>query len=340
MHIQLDSPMNRHEFLRKLGVAAATSATIGSTVLQSCQSKKDTATISLDSVSREASHHEKELFFKISLAEWSLNKDLFAGKLSHLDFPVKARKDFDIAAVEYVNQFFKDKAKDQMYLNELKKRCDDNGVTSVLIMCDEEGALADTDKKKRNQAIENHKKWLEAAKFLGCHAIRVNSFGTGSREEVAKAATEGLHDLSEIAKAYELNVIVENHGGYSSDGQWLSSVIKATGNSNCGTLPDFGNFCIRREKGDLWESPCVERYDKYKGVQEMMPYAKGVSAKTFDFDAEGNCIETDYPKMLSIIKASGFNGYMGIEYEGDKLPAEEGIKRTIALLKRVGSMIR
>ncbi len=278
-----------------------------------------------------------QLFFTISLAEWSLHKMLFDKKLDNLDFPAKAKNDFGISAVEYVNQFFVDKAKDTTYLTELKKRCDDNGVTSVLIMCDGEGEMADLDAKKRMKAVENHYKWVEAAKFLGCHSIRVNCFGIGTEEEVANAGTDGLRKLSEFAQPFGINVIVENHGGYSSKGTWLANVISNVGLPNCGTLPDFGNFCVRREKGDMWESPCVEEYDRYKGVEEMMPFAKGVSAKAYGFDANGNCIETDYARMLPIVKKAGYTGHIGIEYEGS-LSEEEGIRATKALLERAGAI--
>ena len=274
------------------------------------------------------------MFFKISLAEWSLNQTLYGNKLTNLEFPAKARNDFGISAVEYVNQFFFDKAKDQSYLNELKKRCDDNGVTSVLIMVDAEGNLGDTDKKKRDITVENHKKWVEAAKFLGCHSIRVNAYGEGTREEVGKAATDGLWLLSDFAKNVDLNVIVENHGSYSSDGQWLAKVISDTGMPNCGTLPDFGNFCIKHDG-----QKCVEEYDRYKGVSEMMPFAKGVSAKSHRFDANGNCIETDYQRMLQIVKDAGYTGYIGIEYADGDIPEDDGIRATKALLERVGKSL-
>lgn len=279
------------------------------------------------------------LFFKISLAEWSLHRALQAGQLTNLDFPAKAKNDFGIEAVEYVNQFFMDKAQDTTYLADLKKRCDDNGVTSVLIMIDNEGAMADLDAQKRAEAVEKHFKWVDAAKFLGCHSIRVNCFGEGTAEEVAKAGTEGLRKLSEYAQTAGINIIVENHGGYSSNGQWLAGVINGVGLPNCGTLPDFGNFCVRREKGDMWESPCVEQYDRYKGVAEMMPFAKGVSAKAYDFDANGNCVESDYTKLLPIVKEAGYSGYIGIEYEGSTLSEEAGIRATKALLERAGAAV-
>ncbi len=323
---------NRRDFIRTLGLVTASSA-LGSTLLDSCTTKSSSDKTS-DSTS-VSSVLKPEMFFKISLAEWSFHRALQAKQMDNLDFPGKAKNDFGISAVEYVNQFFKDKAKDTTYLAELKKRCDDNGVTSVLIMIDNEGFMADLDAKKRQLAVENHYQWIDAAKFLGCHSIRVNCFGEGSREEVAKAGIDGLHKLSEYGQKAGINVIVENHGGMSSDGQWLSGVIAAVGMSNCGTLPDFGNFCIRREKGDMWESKCVELYDRYKGVAELMPFAKGVSAKTYDFDAQGNCVETDYAKMIPIVKQAGYTGHIGIEYEGSVLSEEDGIRATKKLLEKV-----
>jgi sugar phosphate isomerase/epimerase len=329
----MQTETNRREFLRSLGIVSLGAVTATS-FLASCAGKPGAdKTDALDSATN-AAVAQKPLFFKISLAEWSLNKSIFGGKFSNLDFPAKAKNDFGISAVEYVNQFFKDKATDQAYLTELKKRCGDNGVTSVLIMCDGEGNLGEVDQKKRVQAVENHKKWADAAKFLGCHAIRVNAYGEGSAEEVSKTATDGLRMLSEYGKTLGINVIVENHGGLSSNGAWLGEVIKNTGMDNCGTLPDFGNFCVKGQP-----DKCDEWYDRYKGTEEMMPYAKGVSAKTFNFDTSGNCIETDYYKMLPIIKAAGYTGHIGIEYEGSSLTEEEGILKTKALLEKVGASI-
>lgn len=276
----------------------------------------------------------KKLWFDISLAEWSLHKALFAKKLTNLDFPELAKKEFGISIVEYVNQFFKDKAEDKTYLAELLKRAKDNGVTNNLIMIDGEGGLGELDAAVRNKAVENHYKWVEAAKYLGCKTIRVNAFGKGSDEEVAKAAIDGLSKLGEFASKTGINVIVENHGGSSSNGKWLSGVMKQVNMKNVGTLPDFGNFCIKRSS-----TGCEESYDRYLGTQELMPFAKGVSAKTYDFDEKGNCIETDYAKILKVVKASGFKGIAGIEYEGSKLSEYDGIKATKALLERVGPTV-
>ena len=266
-----------------------------------------------------------EPLFKISLAEWSFHRALRAGKMNNLDFPKVAKKDFDIDCVEYVNVFFMDKAKDQAYLKDLKQRCDDLGVTSGLIMCDHEGDLGDASSAKRTEAVENHYKWVEAAKFLGCHSIRVNARSTGEPKEQHERAVDGLRRLSEFGAKHDMNVIVENHGGLSSNGEWLVGVIKDVGLKNCGTLPDFGNFKINKS----------QNYDRYKGVAEMMPFAKGVSAKSHVFDAEGNETETDYLKMMKIVLDAGYHGYVGIEWEGETPDEAQGVKLTKQLLERV-----
>lgn len=278
----------------------------------------------LGAAAQKASAHNHEKF-KISLAQWSLNKALFGGKLDNKDFAKTAKEDFGIEAIEYVNQFFKDKANDAAYIKELKTRADDLGVKTLLIMVDGEGNLGDPDESKRQKAVENHFKWVEAAQFLGCHSVRVNAASSGSYYEQVGRAAEGLRALSEFACDHDLNVIVENHGGLSSNGEWLAKVISTVGMVNCGTLPDFGNF--RVGKGEM--------YDRYKGVAELMPYAKAVSAKSHNFDAQGNETETDYEKMMGIVLKAGYRGYVGIEYEGGKLSQPEGIKATKKLLERV-----
>lgn len=277
-----------------------------------------------------AADSAKQAPFKISLAQWSLNKPIFGKKMDHLDFAKVSKEECGIDAIEYVNQFFKDKATDAKYLAEMNKRAADHGVKQLLIMVDREGNLGDPDESKRKQAVENHHKWAEAAKTLGCHSIRVNAASSGSYEEQVKLAADGLGRLSEFAKTLGLNVIVENHGGLSSNGAWLAEVMKTVGMDNCGTLPDFGNFRIRDG----------EMYDRYKGVDELMPFAKAVSAKSHDFDAEGNEVNTDYFKMMDIVvKKHDYHGYVGIEYEGSKLPPVEGIIATRKLLERCAEKI-
>lgn len=269
--------------------------------------------------------------FKISLAQWSLHRALRSGALEHLDFAKKSADGFGIYAIEYVNQFFPDKASDTGYLMEMNKRAEDHGVSQLLIMIDGEGGLAETDDQKRKVSVENHYKWVDAAKTLGCHSIRVNAYGpSNDRTELHSAAVDGLGNLASFAAQSNINVIVENHGGLSSDGQWLSGVMKEINMSNCGTLPDFGNFCVQH--GD---SGCINEYDRYKGVEELMPYAKAVSAKSHDFDSDGNETNTDYNRMFEILSRSTYKGYIGIEYEGSQLSEVDGIKHTKHLIERM-----
>ena len=295
------------------GVAAAAlgSMALGSTGLGVAQ---DAAV-----VAKPAAADPKQL--RISLAQWSLHKSLFAGAVKPLDFPAVAARDYGIRGVEYVNSFYKDLIGKEGFAEDLRRRCSDAGVTSVLIMCDGEGALGDPSDAKRAKSVDNHRKWLDLAKHLGCHAIRVNAQSDGERAEQARLSADGLRRLSEAAKPLGLNVIVENHGGLSSHGDWLAGVMKAVGMDNCGTLPDFGNFY---------------EYDRYRGVEDLMPFAKAVSAKSYDFDAQGNETKIDYPRMLGLVRAAGYSGWIGIEYEGGRLSEPDGIKATRELLARLG----
>jgi sugar phosphate isomerase/epimerase len=258
--------------------------------------------------------------FKISLAEWSFHRALSKGEMTNLDFPRIAKTKYNLDAVEYVSTFFKGKGEDTGYLTSLKDSCTKYGVTSLLIMVDGEGNLADTSADARQKAVENHYKWVKAAKFLGCHSIRVNAAGRGTMGQMQAAAIDGLSKLSDYAAKYDINVIVENHGGNSSIGKWLSEIMKTVNRPNCGTLPDLGNFY---------------EYDRYQGVKDMMPFAKGVSGKTHDFDQDGNETVIDYAKMMKIIADSGFKGYIDVEYEGNKLSEPDGVKASIALLDKV-----
>jgi len=267
----------------------------------------------------------EEPLYKISLAQWSLNNSIFDGDVDNLEFAPMAKEKFGIDAVEYVNQFFKDKANNSTYLRRMKQAADDAGVKSLLIMCDGEGRLGDPDDLKRAQAVENHFKWLEAAKFLGCHSIRVNAASEGSWDEQMKLAADGLRRLTEEADQYNLNVIVENHGGLSSNGDWLTGVMDMVSHPHCGTLPDFGNF--RVSEGNM--------YNRYEGVAELMRYAKAVSAKAHEFDDQGNEVHTDFHKIMRIVVGSGYHGYVGIEYEGSQLSEPEGIMATKELLLKV-----
>lgn len=259
---------------------------------------------------------------RISLAQWSLHRIIFNGELDNLDFAEFAKSEFNIDAVEYVNRFFFDK--DISYIKEMKKRADNAGVKSLLIMCDELGRLGAPDPAERRSSVENHFKWIEYANILECHAIRVNAASEGGYEEQTKYAADGLAQLSAFAEQLNINILVENHGGLSSSGKWLSNVIKLVNHPLCGTLPDFGNFKINEG----------EEYDRYLGVSEMLPFAKGLSAKSYDFNEDGNETTIDYFKMMKIVIESKYSGYIGIEYEGKRMSERDGIAATKSLLEK------
>ncbi|GAB4028324.1 sugar phosphate isomerase/epimerase family protein [Spirosoma gilvum] len=332
----------RRQFLNQLGLAAAG---VGLSSVLPTRTFADMAPTKFN--------------FELSLAEFSFFPEIMSGKMTNLDFPARTKKDYGINVLEYVSMFFNNKHTDQAYLKDLKQRCDDLGMKNNLIMVD--GAnIADLDAAKRQKAVEDHYAWVDAAKFLGCTAIRVN-LGDSSKaitgtaddpaDEAAKSAADGYHKLLEYAAKQNMNVIVENHFGNSTDIDWLVGVLKAVNMPNAGLLPDFGNFCRQRSKPEtndikgIMATKCLQEYDRYEGVKKMMPYAKGISAKTHKFDANGNETETDFRRMFKIIKDAGFKGYVGIEYEGGLmnmynptagyLPTTDGIKATKLLLERV-----
>lgn len=329
---------------------------LGLHYLSGCTSKSEQKASDAEAMA-ESESSNNSLFFDISLAQWSLHGGYFGnalekgweafgaalmsdpdsvlqGELDPLDFASTAKDKFGIEALEYVNTFYYGKVKNQAYLNQLKQNADNAGVKSLLIMCDALGNLGDTDEAARTKAVENHYPWVDAAKFLGCHSIRVNAAGSGTPEEVQDAAVQGLGKLTEYSAAAGINIIVENHGGYSSDAQWLAGVMQQVNSPHCGTLPDFGNFCIERGADG-----CANEYDRYKGVEELMPYAKGVSAKSHVFNEAGEEVNTDFGRMLKIVKNAGFNGHIGVEYEGSELSEDEGIMATKKLLIEKGKSL-
>jgi sugar phosphate isomerase/epimerase len=281
--IMIDLPSTRRQFLTRTGVASAA--------------------LCLGSASMAAD--KKRLRFEISLAQWTINRELKSGKIDNLDF-AKVASDHGIYALEYVNQFFMDKAKDTSYLAEMKKRAGDLSVKSLIIMCDREGNIGDPETAKRQKTVDNHRKWIDAAKFLGCHSIRVNAASRGTWDEQVKLAADGLATLTEFGAEQQINVIVENHGGLSSNADWLAEVIQLVDHPRCGTLPDFGNFKIKDG----------ESYDSYRGIRKLMPWAKGVSVKDTVWDDKGNQSPLDFVRMLKIVLDAGFDGYCGIEFGG------------------------
>ena len=265
---------------------------------------------------------------RISLAEWSLNRSIKAGAMTNLDFPAVARREYGLSAVEYVSTLFAGKGADEAYLRDLRGRCDGEGVRSVLIMVDGEGDLGAADPRARADAVVRHETWLRAASSLGCFAIRVNARGEGSREEQLARCADGIGALADRARGAGLDVIVENHGGISSDGGWMAELMRRTARPNVGTLPDFGNFRL---------SP-TEQYDRYRGIAEMMPWARDVSAKSYAFDAEGNETTIDYARMFRILDEAGYAGHVGIEFEGKGMAERDGILATKRLLERLGAV--
>jgi len=271
---------------------------------------------------------------KISLAEWSIHRALDSGTLKAENFASIAKNDFGISAVEYVNSFYKGHATDESFWKKMRATADSLGVRSLLIMVDEEGDLGNPDAAARKQSVENHYKWVDAAQILGCHSIRINAFGEGSKDQVQTSMVDALKRLCTYAQAKNINVLIENHGLFSSDGQWVAAIMQKVNMPNCGTLPDCGNWCTAVKWGSTEDNKCKEVYDRYKGISEMLPFARGLSAKSYDFNEQGDETIIDYAKILKNAKESNFAGYVGIEYEGHRLSESEGIVATKKLLER------
>lgn len=325
--------MKRRNFIRNSSQAGIAVALLGS---YACKEGKKT-----DTEDTEESSSAKKMvapFFKLSLAQWSIHKMIREDSVDPYSFAEKA-KNWGFSGLEYVSQLYNPELSDADYSEEAmaafveksNAEAKKHGLENVLIMIDEQGNLAVNDEAERNETVEKHKKWVDAAAAMGCHAIRVNLNGSMVPAEWKTSAIDGLTKLSTYAKTKNINILVENHGGLSSNAALHAEVMKAVGLDNCGTLPDFGNFCITRNE----DRSCNEEYDKYKGVAELMPYAKAVSAKSNDFDADGNAIDIDYAKLLQIVKDAGYTGFIGVEYEGSILDEEAGIIATRDLMLKV-----
>lgn len=289
----------------------------------------------------------KAPIFKLSLAEWSIHKMILDSTFNSFDFAKKA-KEMGFEGLEYVSQLYTPlyskstdpKAALQSVLDTLKLKSETYGMQNIGIMVDNEGDLATPNDKDRELGVENHKKWIDAAAFLGCNYIRVNLFGSDDEAVWVSQSVKSLIQLAEYAKTKNVNVIVENHGYLSSNTPVLLQVMKGVNLPNCGVLPDFGNFCLKREGGERWNAKCVEEYDRYKGVEQMMPFAKAVSAKSYDFDEKGDETLIDYYKMLKIVKDGGYKGFVGIEYEGTRLSEDEGIIATKNLVLKAAEALQ
>lgn len=325
--------MKRRDFLGQTAHAGVAVSLLG---FHACKKQNKKESTEIDTIEEEVIAGP---FFKLSLAQWSINRMIRNDGVDPYTFAEKA-KAWGFTGLEYVSGLYYPELEKENFSEEAMQRFIDksnaaaekHGLENLLIMIDGQGPLAAADQKQRDEAVKNHYKWVDAAAAMGCHSIRVNLQGSMEEKEWAMAAIDGLTQLSTYAKEKDINIIVENHGGPSSNAAWLANVMKKVNMDNCGTLPDFGNFCVRREDGSYYESKCLEQYDKYKGVEELMPYAKAVSAKSYDFDEHGNETEIDYVRMLKIVEDAGYKGYIGVEYEGSDLGETEGIMATKNLL--------
>lgn len=302
----------------------ATIASMSSTILTSCHSKNKATTMDDP--------------LKLSLAQWSLNKAFFAKELDPIDFAKISKETYGIEAVEYVNQFYIDQVNDGSFWLDLKNRAEDVGVTSLLIMVDDEGDMGIADETARKTSVENHYKWVDAAKLLGCHSIRVNAFGDTDEGLFKAAMIKSMTELSTYAAKMGINIVIENHGLHSSNAPLIVDIIKQVNMSNFGTFPDFGNWCTSAKWGST-QIECEAVYDPIQGVRELLPYAKAVSAKSYSFDETGGQSILDYPNLLKLVKASPYDGYIGIEYEGENLSEHDGIIATKKLISEIWKTI-
>ena len=316
--------MQRRDTLKKIGLGAAVSLAAPS--LWSCNRPTQTATVDTT---------ESTKLLRLSLAQWSLHRAFQSGELNPNDFAKITKSDFGLEAVEYVNGFYREKGSDTSFWKEMLQKSQDQGVKNLLIMVDEEGDLGNPNQAESQKAVENHFKWVDAAKILGCHSIRVNAFGDGAKEDVQKAIVQSLGKLCSYAASSDIQVLIENHGLYSSDPFWIKSIIEELKAPNLGTLPDFGNWCLSAKWGSTQADDCTEVFDRYEGVKTLLPFAKGVSAKSYSFDEKGEQPKIDYRKMLGIVKESGFDAYIDIEYEGLQQSEPEGIRLTKQLIERI-----
>ena len=305
-----------------------------------------TGALGISSLGYLSCENQKQIFFKLSLAQWSLNKQIKSGETSPYLF-AEIAKELGFTGLEYVNQLYDDVMLSQNKSSSIKNFISksnqlalDNGMENVLIMIDHEGDLADENLDLRLKSVDNHKLWADTAAEMGCSSIRVNLHGSKDKDKWKDLSMDSLYKLCQHAKEMNLNIVVENHGELSSNIPVLMDVINGVDMSNCGTLPDFGNFCVAVEGyGSIFTGECADVYDLYKGVEEMMPKAFAGSAKSNDFDTKGDEKTIDYKRMLEIVNRFGYTGYIGVEYEGSRLSEIDGIKATKDLLIKMGKSI-
>lgn len=295
--------------------------------------KTATAEEPIEQVEEPVSVTKKGSKTKLSLGQWSYHKELLAGKMSTIQF-IEQAKYMDFEAVELVSQFFQDKVQDFKFLGEVKSTLTRTKVHPVMILVDGAGELGSSSEAKRKESVEKHKKWIKAASYLGCDFIRVNVYGDGSETEVLEACVKSLVALVNYGSRNKIQILIENHGGYSSDADWLAMLQRRANSPNVHILADFDNWCMKRDNGKLWGGKCTDEYDRYDGMEKILPLAKGISLKSFDFDEDGNETKTDFSRMFKLIKSAGYEGYLGIEYEGEKFTPKQGVLKTRQLAQR------
>lgn len=266
---------------------------------------------------------------RISLAQWTFHRAIKSGALDAMDFAPYANEQVGVRGVEYVNTFYRSLPSDGAWARTLRQRAQGAGVESLLIMVDGEGMLGAQTATARREAVDAHRRWLDVASVLGCHSIRVNALGEGDAAAQVALCADGMSMLCELAAKQGLWVLIENHGGFSCDGAWVADIVRKCQAKNLGTLPDFGNF--RCADGS--------EYDRYKGVEAMLPFARALSAKSQDFTADCAEMHTDYSRMLRLVQSAHYSGWIGIEYEGKVLGEVDGARRTRDLLLRLGCRI-
>ena len=299
----------------------------------------------------------KDFPYKLSLAQFSLFRLEMMRKSDPMDF-AKISSELGFQGLEYLQMSYTGgllKEKRKTSLNGIKKlakdlntRADDYNQKNILIMID-----IGPDLGTYVENYDDYHIWIDCASEMKCHSIRVNL--RGSDDSLSKWSKNSIYNLSklcEYAKPLGINIIVENHGGFSSNADYLVNVIENVNLNNMGSLPDFGNFCVKQDEKKLADTyklftegaektlsrpptiydSCIERFDMYEGVEKLMKYAKGVSAKTHGFDLEGNDVDIDYKKMLKIVKKSGYSGFIGVEAQAFTMDPIEAIKVSKKLL--------
>jgi len=271
--------------------------------------------------------------FKVSIAPWSLTRKPYGENdpdgIHFLDYPLVARE-LGFEAIEHDNLHYPGDLPNDKHLAKMKQRTEEAGVTNTLILCGALGDIADSRKSRRKKANFNYERWIEAAQFLGCHQVRVvcSDHIDIDWDEKMKLTVEAVSKLADFAQGHSIELLIENHNGYTSNPNWLVEMIQKVNRPNCGILGDFTEWRIEQNPDVLYPDP-------YKGYEILAPYVKSVGAKSTTFDVLGNELVTDYPRMFEILNKVGYQGYIAVEYFGNDLPRRKGTTMTKELVERI-----